>query len=256
MLLAVDIGNSATKFGVFDGDRLTSRFSITTNREISPEGLRHEIGDRLGPKIDAAIACSVVPEIDDAVSRFIADAFDIKARFVLSTHDVGLTINFPVTTTGVDRLVNSFAAAEKYGVPCVVLSLGTATTLDVVSETREYLGGLIAPGMMVNARALSLATSKLPEVNIKKPPSVVAQTTETAIQSGIVNGHIAMIKGLVERIKKELFSESTGQKPMIVATGGFALLIADEVSMIDTVDPDLTLMGLMILYRRAVAKTS
>jgi type III pantothenate kinase len=110
--------------------------------------------------------------------------------------------------------------------------------------------------MMVNARALSLATSKLPEVNIKKPPSVVAQTTETAIQSGIVNGHIAMIKGLVERIKKELFSESTGQKPTIVATGGFASLIADEVSMIDTVDPDLTLMGLMMLYRRAVAKTS
>ena len=255
MLLAVDIGNSAIKFGVFDGDRFTSKFSVPTNREISPEGLRHEIGDRIGPKIDAAIACSVVPEVDAGVSRFVADAFDIKARFVRSTDDVGLSMNFPVTTTGVDRLVNSFAAAEKYGVPCIVLSLGTATTIDVVNASREYLGGLIAPGMKVNARALSLATSKLPEVDINKPPSVVAQTTESAIQSGIVNGHIAMIEGLIERIKKELFGESTGHNPMIVATGGFASVIAAEVSIIDTVDSDLTLSGLMMLHRRAVTQT-
>jgi type III pantothenate kinase len=127
----------------------------------------------------------------------------------------------------------------KFGAPCVVVSLGTATTLDVVNSKRKYLGGLIAPGMRVNAKALAIAASKLPEVALSKPDYLIAQTTETAIRSGIVNGQIAMIEGLVQRAIAEL-----GETPTVVATGGFAEMIAPEIKIIDVFDPDLTLDGL------------
>ncbi|HEY2867063.1 MAG TPA: type III pantothenate kinase [Pyrinomonadaceae bacterium] len=244
MLLAVDIGNSSIKFGVFEQDTFTTKFSIPTDREYTAEDIAGHVGDRLPNVVDAAIVCSVVPEVDRAVNEYIENSFHVKPRFVLSTDDLGLKINFNVETTGTDRLVNSFAAAEKYGKPCIVVSLGTATTIDVVNREGEYLGGLIAPGMKVSARALSLAASMLPEVELRKPEHVIAKTTASAIQSGIVYGQIAMVSGLLERIIREL-----GFKPTIIATGGFANLIANEIDLIDTVDPDLTLEGLNRLAR-------
>ena len=247
MLLCVDIGNSAIKFGIFDGSKLTSKFSIPTDRELTAERLAQQINDRPSMQIDAAIVCSVVPEIDAAVRRFVKDEFQVDARFVKSTDDFRLIISFPVTTTGADRLVNSFAASEKYGTPCIVVSFGTATTIDVVNAEREYLGGLIAPGMKIGAQALAIAASKLPEVELTKPESVIAQTTEKAIQSGIVYGHIEMIKGLLRRVSNEL-----GAKPKIVATGGFARMLTSEIEDISIVDDDLTLNGLMLLNKRAV----
>ena len=246
MLLCIDIGNSATKFGVFDGDKLTSKFSIPTDREVTAERLAQQIGDRLNIHIDNAIACSVVPEVEGAVSEYARKLCRVKPRFVRSTDDLGLTINFSVETTGADRLVNSFAAAEKYGMPCVAVSLGTATTIDVVNRGREYLGGLIAPGIKASARALSLVTSKLPEVEICKPFHVIEQTTESAIQSGIVYGQVAMVEGLLKRVLDEL-----GEKATVIATGGFAELIAGEVDLIGAVDNDLLLSGLNLIAKRS-----
>jgi type III pantothenate kinase len=248
MLLAIDIGNSAIKFGVFDGDKLTSKFSIPTDRELTAKRLAQQIGDRIGEQIDDAIVCSVVPEVDDAVGQFIKSTFQIDARFVSSTDNLGLTINFDVETTGTDRLVNSFAAAEKYGAPCVVVSFGTATTIDVVNAKREYLGGLIAPGMKVNAQALAIAASKLPEVELNKPAHVIAQTTENAIKSGIVYGQIEMIKGLLRKVASEI-----GDKPKVVATGGWAEMMAAEIDQIDIVGQDLLLLGLSLIVTRAVS---
>lgn len=245
MLLAVDIGNSAIKFGVFDQNGLISKFSIPTDRDIAADQLKQQIDDRIGLPINAAIACSVVPELDDEVASFIKDSFHTETQFVRSTDDMRLTINFPVTTTGADRLVNSFAASEKYGMPCVVISFGTATTIDVINAKREYLGGLIAPGMKASAQALARAASKLPEIELEKPPRVIAQTTKTAIQSGIVYGHIAMVKGLLKRVKSEI-----NDVPIIVATGGFARLLATEIKEIQIVDDDLTLNGLRLLHDR------
>jgi len=245
MLLTVDIGNSAIKFGVFDGGKLTLKFSIPTDRELTAERLAQHIGDRLNIQIEAAVVCSVVPEVDDTVRQHVKETFQIDARLVRSTDDLGFTINFPVTSTGADRLVNCFAVSEKYGTPCVVLSFGTATTIDVVNGNREYLGGLIAPGMKVNARALAIAASKLPEVELEKPDHVIGQTTKTAIQSGIFYGQVEMVKGLLLRIVDEL-----GDTPTIVATGGFARILADEIEEISIVDDDLTLSGLQLLYDR------
>jgi type III pantothenate kinase len=179
------------------------------------------------------------------MTGFVSESFKIKPRFVRSTDDLGLKANFSVATTGVDRSVNSSAAAKKYGVPCIVVSFGTATTIDVVSRDREYLGGLIAPGITVSARALSLATSKLPEVEVRKPIGVIAQTTETAIQSGIVYGHIAMVQGLLRQVMTEL-----GTRPKVIATGGSAELLAPEIDLIDIVDSDLTLAGLNLIYEK------
>jgi type III pantothenate kinase len=249
MLLAIDIGNSSIKFGVFDGENLTTKFSIPTDRNYSASEIADQINHRLPASIDTAIIGSVVPEVDSAMAKFLADSLRIETRFVRSTDIPGLTINFSVETTGADRLLNSFAAAEKYGVPCVVVSFGTATTIDVVSAEREYLGGLIAPGMKVSVDALALAASKLPKAELKKPTKVIAQTTEEAIQSGIVNGQIAMVEGLLKQIIEQL-----DIRPKVVATGGFAGMLASETDQIEIVDDDLTLNGLSMINKRFTSK--
>jgi type III pantothenate kinase len=251
MLLAIDIGNSSIKCGVFDGEILTAKFSIPTDRNYSAGQISDQIDRRLPASIDTAIVCSVVPEVEDSIAKFINDSFDIEPRFVQSSDDLNLSINFSVETTGADRLVNSFAAAEKYGVPCVVVSFGTATTIDVVSDEKEYLGGLIAPGMKVSADALAVAASKLPETELKIPANVIAQTTEAAIQSGIVNGQIAMVEGLLRQIIEQLMSP-----PKVVATGGFAGLLASAIEQIEIVDDDLTLNGLAMLNKRLAFRNS
>ena len=243
MLLCVDIGNSSIKFGVFDNETLTTKFSIPTKRDHTPTTLAEEIGDRLSPNIDNAILCSVVSELDSTFADYISRFLHAEPRFVRTSDDFGFTVDFPIYTTGADRLVNASAAARKYGVPVIVVSFGTATTIDVVNSRREYLGGVIAPGIKVSAKALSLETSKLPEVEIEVPKKVIATTTQTAIQSGIVLGHVAMIEGLLKRVIDEL-----GERPKIIATGGFAQLLAGEIDALDTVDSDLTLEGLQMLH--------
>jgi type III pantothenate kinase len=151
MLLAVDIGNTSTKFGVFDGDDLTFKFSYPTGE--TPIDLEPEI---VGG-ISAAVACSVVPDTNDDLAALILKRFDAKTVFVANDLDFGLDIKFePLDRAGTDRVVNAFAAVERYGVPVIVCSLGTATTIDVVNEKKELLGGLIAAGMKTSAKALRL----------------------------------------------------------------------------------------------------
>lgn len=244
MLLAVDIGNSSIKFGIFDDDRLASKFLIQTRKDYDPEEIAASVGDRIQTRVDSAIACSVVPEIDKALAEYLKIFVHVEPRFVSTNDDFNLTFNFPINSSGTDRLVNSFAAAEKYGVPVVVVSFGTATTVDVINPKREHIGGLIAPGMGVSIKALELAASKLPDVEIAMPERVIAATTESSIQSGIFYGHVAMIEGLLRRVISEL-----GDEPKVIATGGFAELIAPETDMIDLVDADLTLDGLRMLFQ-------
>lgn len=246
MLLAIDIGNTSIKFGIFDGDTLLSKFSIPTKRDHTIDDLKAAAGKNLDLPISAAIVCSVVPEFDAAMAEFIADELGVNAEFICNDLDFGLKINYqPLSAVGTDRLVNAFAASQKYGVPCIVCSFGTATTVDVVNANNELLGGLIAPGMATMSKALHLNTSKLPEVKIEKPLSVVGNTTIESIQSGIFYGQVGMIDGILERI-----SGGLGGKPTIVATGGFAQMIADECKAIDIVDDNLMLDGLNMLFRR------
>jgi type III pantothenate kinase len=252
MFLAIDIGNSSIKFGVFDRDQLTTKFFIPAKRDYSAAEIAQHVGDRLPALLDAAMVSSVVPEINAAINEYISSRLHIEPRFVAATDDFGLKFGFSVDTTGTDRLVNSFAAVEKYGAPCIVVSVGTATTIDVINQHREYLGGLIAPGINVIVKALALAASKLPEIELAKPEHIIAKTTETAIQSGIIYGHIAMIEGLLIQIKAELQSEHRTEAGFrVVATGGYAHLIVDETNLIDIVDNDLTLEGLRILFQKS-----
>ena len=247
MLLAIDIGNSSTKFGIFDGESLLHKFSIQTKRDYTAEELLfdrlkvHE-KDFIQVDIDTCAVASVVPELNDVISKVCGDLFKISPRFVDSTWDFGFTIDYdPPSAAGADRLVNCFAAASKYGTPVVACSFGTATTIDVVSDKNEYVGGIIAPGIATSAKALQLATSRLPDVQVAKPEAIIGKTTIASIQSGIVNGHVAMIEGLLNRI---------GSSGKVVATGGFARMIASQTTAIDFVDENLTLEGLRLLALR------
>ena len=244
MLLAVDIGNSNIKFGIFDSERLISKFSIPTSNELSADDLKSLIDSKIS--VTNAIVCSVVPEKERSLTDALLHAFGVEAVIARNDLDLGLKINYePLSAIGTDRLVNSFATVEKYGVPCIVCSFGTATTIDVVNQSRELLGGIIAPGMKTMATALHLNTAMLPQIEIAKPENVLGNTTVESIQSGIFYGQIAMAEGLIQRIKKEI-----GDNPKVIATGGFASLIAENTDCIDIVDEDLLLNGLRLLNDR------
>lgn len=244
MLLAVDIGNTHTKFGLFQEDQLKQKFSARTDSYTCKEDLNDE--PFAGAAFDSAIICSVVPEAEHRLARALSGRFGIEPMLVRNHLDFGLTIRYePLQALGTDRVVNAFAAAEKYGVPCIICSLGTATTFDVVNEKRELLGGAIVPGMRTTAKALHLYTARLPEVDLKKPKSIIGSTTVEAIRSGLFYGQTSIVEGFVSRCKREL-----GDNPKVVATGGFASTIFEYTTVIDVVDENLTLDGLRMLYDR------
>jgi len=246
MLLAIDIGNTNIKFGVYDGENLLAKLSAPTIRDISAAGLTKVIGSRVTHTITAAIVSSVVPEVDGAVREFINSSFGIAPLFVANDCDLGMAIKYePLADAGSDRLVNTFSAVEKYGVPCIVCSFGTALTIDYVNKYRVLIGGLIAPGMNTLATALKTTTSKLPEVKIEKPDAVIQNTTVGSIQSGIVYGYFGLVESLLAQVKKEM-----GDDAQVIATGGFAALIAENTTQINAVDENLLLDGLQRLYAR------
>jgi type III pantothenate kinase len=243
MLLVVDIGNTNTKLGVFDESRLISKFSIPTSLD-STKKLENALAD-LGD-VTAAIVCSVVPDAEKRFAQMYRDRFDGEPILVRSDFDFGLKVDYqPPESLGCDRLVNAFSAVEKYGAPCIVCSLGTATTIDVVSKDREFLGGSISPGMGTMARALNLLTAHLPKIELEKPDSLIGNTTVGSMQSGIFYGQIALIEGMITRFRNQL-----GYDAKVIATGGFSATIAAETSYIDFVDANLTLDGLRILFER------
>ena len=249
MLLAVDIGNTNIKFGVYDGETLLAKLSVPTIRDLSAAGLAKVIGSRVTQTISAAIVSSVVPEVDAAVREFINSSFGVAPLFVANDCDFGLTIKYePLEDAGSDRLVNTFAAVEKYGVPVIVCSFGTALTIDYVNKYRVLIGGLIAPGMNTLAKALKITTSKLPEVVIEKPDAVIQNTTVGSIQSGIVYGYFGLVESLLTRVKKEM-----GDGAHVIATGGFAALIERNTTQINAVDENLLLDGLQRLHARLTA---
>ncbi len=189
------------------------------------------------------VVASVVPELRDAYRRY-AESLGTEAVFVDNAFDFGLTIKYdPPESVGVDRLVAAFAAVEKYGAPCLVCDFGTATTIDAVNSKGEYLGGIIAAGMNLLADALFQKTSKLPRIEIAKPEKVIGDSTVNAIQSGTYFGYLGLVDGIIGRMTDEL-----GETPRVIATGGFAGIIAEAAECIQTVDDNLMLDGLRLLF--------
>src|SRR5688572_12162092 len=267
MLLAVDIGNSLIKYGVFDGDKLLDKFTIVTKRDYGSDDL--QLDGLKSFKIDTVVFATVVPELIDVVREGSQKHFQVTPAFIDHSTDFGLKINYdPPESVGIDRLINASHAANKYGTPVIVCSFGTATVIDVVTKDSEFLGGIIAPGVKTMADSLRQNAAQLPAVEIEEPHSLIGNSTEAAISSGIVNGHVAMAEGLIERIigtrtlpsamsaTHETSSAASGvadggvRVPKVIATGGFANLIASKIAAVDEIDENLTLNGLRMLAER------
>ena len=253
MLLAIDIGNSSIKFGIFDRDSLFHKFSIQTKRDYTAEELMFDrlklVEDQfIQLDIGSCVVASVVPDLNGPVAQVCRELFKITPRFVDNTWDFGLNIKYdPPEALGADRLVNAFAAVRKYGAPSIICSFGTATTIDAVNAGGDFLGGVIAPGPLVSAKALQSMTAKLPNVAIEMPRTVFGTNTTGSIQAGIVLGHAAMADGLIRRMMLETAGFSASAELNIVATGGFTRTIAAEIPSITRVDENLTLEGLRML---------
>ncbi|MCA1625417.1 MAG: type III pantothenate kinase [Acidobacteria bacterium] len=246
MLLAIDIGNTNTHFGVFDSEKLISHFKVPTVRNKTSDEIIDSIREKISPYVSAIFISSVVPELNDAFQKLSEKYYGLKPVFVDYTFDFNLKIKYnPASALGVDRLIGAFAAIETYGKPCIVCDFGTATTIDAVNSKSEYLGGIIAPGMNVLADALFRKTSKLPLVDIKKPESVFGNSTVSSIQSGIYFGYAGLVDGIIRRMIDNL-----REKPRIIATGGLASVIAESSELIEMVDETLMLEGLRLIYEK------
>ncbi len=257
MLLAIDAGNTNITLGLFRDEELIAHWRLLTERARSGDEYEADVLDvfeRAGidrKEVKGIAVASVVPQLDEAL-RQVAASFFVEPLFVDHTTDTGLKLLYhPPSDLGVDRIVDGVAAMNKYGTPCIVVDLGTATTFNVVSQRREFLGGAISPGLFTCADALFTRAAKLPRVDFVQAPAVIGTSTVEAIQSGIYYGYVGLIDGIIARILEGMLSVSR-----IVATGGLAPLIADASQYIDTIDETLTLDGLRIVYDRTKRRSA
>lgn len=250
MLLVIDVGNTHTVLGIYDGRDLIKDWRIHTESRVTEDEfnvLASSLfaGSRIDPKrIDGTIISSVVPPMVGILDSFCRKYLGHPPRWVDPRTFTGMPIHYAnPAEVGADRIVNAVAAYRKYRTGLVVIDFGTATTFDVISAKGEYLGGNIAPGIMIAAEALFLKASKLPRVEIfSVPKQVIGKDTIASIQSGIIFGYAGLVDGMVNRIRREMETP-----PKIIATGGLAKLMADISETIEAVEPNLTLEGLRII---------
>ncbi len=256
MLLVVDVGNTNTVLGLYEGKELLHNFRIESSKGRTVDEYHVlilslvQLTGIAAVSVTASIVASVVPALSEPIGSALRRAFGHRALVVGPGIKTGMPILYEnPREVGADRIVNAIAAYEKVtdGQGCIVVDFGTATTFDCVSNKGEYLGGVIAPGMQISAEALFSRAAKLPRAEISKPPRAIGRNTVHSMQSGIVFGYVGLVDGLVVRLKSEL-----GYPCRVIATGGLAGLIAPESSTIEENDPDLTLEGLRILYERNV----
>jgi type III pantothenate kinase len=256
VLLAVDIGNTNITIGVFDGSKLKATWRVATGVHRMPDeyaSLMLHLFEHEGitvSQITDAILCSVVPPVAGVFEEMCRRYLKVTPVLVEAGIKTGVRISMDnPREVGADRIVNAVAAHQLYGGAVIVIDLGTATTFDAVSKEGDYLGGAIAPGIAIATEALFSRTAVLPRVELSHPNRAIGRNTVAAMQSGIVFGYAGLIEGIVTRIKQEL-----GDKAKVVATGGYAELLARETPAIDEVNPDLTLIGLRLIYDMNKAK--
>lgn len=250
MLLAVDIGNTSITLGVFDGDKLRATWHMATGfHRMSDEyaALLFNLLRQQGldtTDIRAVAMCSVVPPLISTFEELFKRYFNIEPLVVGVGVKSGVRIRMGnPREVGADRIADAAAARHLYGEPIIIIDLGTATTFGIISKEGDYIGGIIATGIATAAEALFTRTAQLPRVELAPPKNVIGSNTVTAMQSGIIYGYASLVEGMIGRIHKEL-----GVKAKVVATGGYAGLIARETKAIDVVNPDLTLIGLRLIY--------
>jgi type III pantothenate kinase len=252
MLLAVDVGNTQTVLGLFDGERLAEHWRVATEAERTGDELAALLSDLLSLRglgfDDVSAIC-----LSSAVPLLVRSYQELAERHIgapLLVLGPGTRTGIPVLydeprEVGPDRIANAVAARERYGAPCIVVDFGTSTNFDAVSAQGEYVGGVLAPGIEVSMDALFARAARLTKVDFVEPETVIGKTTVSALQSGLVYGFAGQVDGIVERIRAEL-----GDNAPVIATGGLAELIAPHSRTIEKVDPLLTLDGLRLVWDR------
>ena len=257
MLLVIDCGNTNVVFAVRDGDAWRGIWRVRTDAQRTSDeygvwlmSLLDHVGLRRDD-ISAAVIGTVVPAALYNLRRLCRDWFSIEPLVARSTLDWGFDIRVVnPAEVGADRLLNTLAAHQRHGGPLIIVDFGTATTFDVVDRDGAYLGGVICPGINLSLEALHQAAAQLPRIGIARPQAVIGRQTVPAMQSGVYWGYVAMVEGLVARIKAEY-----GGPMKVIATGGLAPLVAEGTMVIEQIEPDLTLDGLRMLAERNPAPT-
>ena len=253
MLLTIDVGNTQTVIGVFDGDELVDHWRVGTDARRTADELALTLqgflalrGTDIETEITGVAVASVVPALTHSLREMTQRYFRQRTVIV----EPGVKTGVPILTdnpreVGADRIVNALAAHHLYGGPAIVVDFGTSTNFDVVSERGEFIGGALAPGVEISIDALASRGAQLRKVEIARPRSVIGKNTVECLQSGILYGFAGQIDGILERMIKEL-----GQPAKVIATGGLAPLIISECSFVDVHEPWLTLVGLRLVYER------
>jgi type III pantothenate kinase len=247
LLLAVDVGNTQTALGLYEGDELRNDWRIATDSRRTGDEVGVTLSGLLDlDSVDGICLASSVPSLVQAYEDFAGRWAEAPILVVGPGVRTGIGIRYDdPRDLGPDRIANAVAAGEKHGKPCIVVDFGTSTNFDAVSAEGDFVGGVLAPGIEVSMDALAARAARLPKIEFNEPPSVISKTTTAALQAGVVYGFGGQVDGIVEAMRGEL-----GDTTRVVATGGLAELIAPHARTIEVVDPFLTLDGLRIVWSR------
>lgn len=250
MLLAIDVGNTQTHVGAFDGDQLIEHWRFATDGADTADELAVRLSNLLGlhgislDAVDASIVASVVPRLNPEYTRMSERHLAGACMMVGPGLRTGMAVRLDNPhELGADRLVNAVAAYDRFGDTCAVVDFGTAITFDAISTGGDYLGGVIGPGVQISMQALTERAARLPNVDLTEPSGVIGRTTQASLQSGMVYGFAGAIDAIASRIQREL-----GEDVAFIATGGMAASITPFCDMVDEIDDLLTLTGLRLIY--------
>ncbi|MDY0028591.1 MAG: type III pantothenate kinase [Pseudobdellovibrionaceae bacterium] len=256
MLLAIDCGNTNIVFALYDDRqnlkgmwRCKTDAARTSDEYLAFLSQHFELKSVTVQNVTDIIVSSVVPDANFSLEKLGKEGFGVRPRFIgkdITTEQIGIKVEIDrPQELGADRIVNAVAIKEYYKTDVIVVDFGTATTLDVILADGTFKGGIIAPGANLSMAALHAAAAKLPKIGVAKPPKVIGTNTVDAMQSGIFYGYAGLVEGLVTRMKSEM-----GLDPMVIATGGLAVLFREEMDIISAIDEELTLKGLLSIYQR------
>ena len=251
MLMVIDVGNTNTVLGVYRDDELVHSWRLVTERDRTADewGILirtlFDLEEISNETVTAVLISSVVPPARPALEEMSLRYFGLPPLFIEPTMELGMPVLYnPPSDVGADRIVNAIAAYSEFGGPVIVVDFGTATTFDAISAQGEYLGGVITPGIWISSEALFLKAARLPRVEIRAPSRVIGTSTVRSIQSGLYWGYASLVDGVLRRMKQEL------ENAYVVSTGGLAELIFPACEEIDSVEKNLTLEGMRLIYQR------